>query len=283
MPNIIIIGENSYIGNAFEAFARKELNPNIKKISSRNEAWKNENFSQADCVLFCAGIAHKKAEDELHFAVNRDLAVETAKKAKKEKVPHFIYISSAAVFGNDGGTVNPRTPPNPRGAYGESKFEAENELKKLSDVNDNGFILTIVRPPMVYGAGCKGNFPRLVRLSEIMPLFPDIDNKRSMIYIENLCFFLLGLIEDRRRGVFFPQNAEYQSTSAIYRQIREVLGKKSRLTKLFNPFIYFFCNFLSPAQKLFGDFVYSGSDFEKIDFIGFKTGIKRSVENPRKT
>lgn len=265
MKKIHIIGENSYIGNSFHSFAEHEFE--IIKVNSRENAWQKADFSDGGCVLFCAGIAHRKAPDSLHYAVNCDLPLKIAEKAKNDGASRFIYISSAAVLEN---SFNPKT------AYGKSKLKAETELKKTET---SGFDVTIIRPPMVYGKNCKGNFTRLVKLSNLLPLFPSFPNRRSMIYIGNLCYFLSFIIREWRNnegGIYFPQDAEPHSTAELYRLIRINLGKKYKLTGIFNPLIRPLRN-LPFLNKLFGDFVHNGSNFEKIDYIGFEEAIKRSV------
>lgn len=261
MQKIIIVGEKSYIGNHFEAFSRDTFT--VKKVNSRDNTWKSAGFSGFDCVLYCAGIAHRKdAERSLYFAVNCDLAVEIAEKAKNEGVRQFMYLSSAAVLSD------------PSGFYGQSKLKAENALKKLQN---NQFSMTIVRPPMVYGQDCKGNFQRLLKLAEICPVFPKINNKRSMIYIENLCYFLVWTIENQKSGTYFPQNADFVNTTQFFKLIRENLNKKTCLTKIFNPFIRLFSKYISTLDKLFGDFIYTGTDCENIDYINFEESVKKSV------
>jgi nucleoside-diphosphate-sugar epimerase len=107
---------------------------------------------------------------------------------------------------------------------------------------------------MVYGKGCKGNYPRLAELALKTPIFPKIDNKRSMIYIENLSEFVKQLIDNRSGGLFFPQNAEYVNTSEMVRLIAEVHDKRILMTKLFNPLLRLLN--VSTVNKLFGDLVY---------------------------
>jgi UDP-glucose 4-epimerase len=275
MLNIIIIGENSYIGNSFEDFAREKFN--IKKVSSRGNAWKSADFSGCGCVLYCAGIAHvKNAGNTLYFTVNCDLALEIAKKAKAEGVVQFIYLSSAAVYNynNQPGEINADTPAVPLEAYGQSKLKAENELKKLQNHN---FLVTLIRPPMVYGAGCRGNFQRLLKLAKIFPVFPDINNRRSMIYIDNLSYFIAWAVQNRQAGIFFPQNAQHVNTSGLFKSIRAHLDKKTHLTRIFNPGIRLFSKRISTLDKLFGDFAYIGAECENIDYIGFEESVKRSV------
>lgn len=176
----------------------------------------------------------KKRDKDLYFRVNRDLAYEVAKKAKKEGVSQFIFLSSMSVYGMETGVITRDTVPQPKSLYGKSKLEAE---KLIEHLNDQTYKVAILRPPMVYGKGCKGNYPKLATLAKITPLFPDIDNKRSMIYVDNLSKFLKVIIDDNQSGLFFPQNNEYVKTSELVKLIAKYNNKKIRLTKLFNPII----------------------------------------------
>lgn len=176
----------------------------------------------------------KKRDKDLYFRVNRDLAYEVAKKAKKEGVSQFIFLSSMSVYGMETGVITRDTVPQPKSLYGKSKLEAE---KLIEHLNDQTYKVAILRPPMVYGKGCKGNYPKLAKLAKITPLFPDIDNKRSMIYVDNLSKFLKVIIDDNQSGLFFPQNNEYVKTSELVKLIAKYNNKKIRLTKLFNPII----------------------------------------------
>ena len=185
------------------------------------------------CMLRGLPIA-KKRDKDLYFRVNRDLAYEVAKKAKKEGVSQFIFLSSMSVYGMETGVITRDTVPQPKSLYGKSKLEAE---KLIEHLNDQTYKVAILRPPMVYGKGCKGNYPKLAKLAKITPLFPDIDNKRSMIYVDNLSKFLKVIIDDNQSGLFFPQNNEYVKTSELVKLIAKYNNKKIRLTKLFNPII----------------------------------------------
>jgi UDP-glucose 4-epimerase len=98
-----------------------------------------------------------------------------------------------------------------------------------------------------------------------------------MIYIENLCFFLLHAVESRLPGVFFPQNAEYVNTTELFKIIRKNLNKNTYPTKIFNPLVYLFMKRVSALDKLFGGFAYKGEEYESIDYIGFEESVKRSV------
>ena len=255
MKNILITGKNSYIGTSLEKWLMKEPDKyKVDSIDVKDESWKEYDFGKYDVVFHVAGIAHIKETKEnkdLYYKINRDLAYEVAQNAKKDGVGHFIFLSSMSVYGIENGVIDKNTPLNPKTAYGKSKLEAE---KLINTLQDDSFIIATLRPPMVYGKGCKGNYPRLAKLALKTPVFPKIDNKRSMIYIDNLSEFVKQLIDNRRGGLFFPQNAEYVNTSEMVRLIAEVHGRKIRMTKLFNPLLRLLD--VSIVNKVFGDLVY---------------------------
>jgi nucleoside-diphosphate-sugar epimerase len=225
----------------------------------RYDSWKEKDFSYYDVVFHVAGIAHIKEtskNQDLYYKVNRDLAYETARKAKGEGVGQFIFLSSMSVYGIENGVINKDTPLNPNTAYGKSKLEGEELITKLED---ESFIIAILRPPMVYGKDCRGNYPRLARLALKTPIFPKVDNKRSMIYIDNLSEFVKQLIDNRSGGLFFPQNAEYVNTSEMVYLIAEAHGKKIGMTKAFNWGLYLLRPFTGLVNKAFGNLAYDQS------------------------
>ena len=222
-------------------------------------------------VVFCAtGIAHIKETDEnrsRYFEVNRDLVVSMAKSAKEAGVHQFILLSSMSVYGMETGYITKYTEPRPNSAYGKSKLEADETVKKLED---SRFLFTCLRPPMVYGRNCKGNYQTLRKFALQSPIFPNYKNQRSMIYIENLCEFVKDCIEERKHGLYFPQNDEYSNTSEMVKVIAETHGKRIKLTKAFNWAIR-----IAPMdvfKKVFGDLVY-----EPVDMVG-KCGFRESVK-----
>jgi len=258
LKKILITGANSYIGTSVEKWLAKYPDKYlVDTVDMIEDSWREKDFSGYDVVFHVAGIAHiKETKDnrDLYYKVNRDLAYETAKKAKSEGVKQFIFLSSMSVYGIDRGVIDKNTPLNPKSNYGKSKLQAEELIRPLGD---DTFKVAILRPPMVYGKSCKGNYPKLVRLVLKIPIFPDFDNKRSMIYIDNLCEFIRLLIDKSLSGLFYPQNKEYVNTSEMVRLIAKVYEKKIRMTKLFNPLIRIL-NF-SVINKLFGDLVYDKS------------------------
>lgn len=271
MKKILITGEDSYIGTSLEKWLSK--NPEeyrIDTIDMRVNKWRDKDFSEYDVVFHVAGIVHvkeTKKNKDIYYVVNRDLAYETAEKAKVNGVKQFVFLSSMSVYGVIIGTVTKETKPNPQNAYSKSKLQAEVKLREL--VNGK-FKVVILRPPMVYGPMCKGNYQVLRKIALNMVLFPKVNNKRSMIYIDNLCEFIKRLIDDEKSGLFTPQNSEYVNTSEMIKLISEAHGKKMRFTKVFNLVLK-----LVPGKKVdkaFGSLVYKDNE-DLIDFINFEDSV----------
>lgn len=254
MKKVLVIGESSYIGRSFAAYGKNRLI--VDTVSSRDNCWREAPLETYDSVLFCAGIAHRRqtAENRAdYYEVNCNLAVQAAKAAKANGVHQFIYISSVSVFGRNTGTISADTEPAPRArdAYGESKLLAEQHLQQLTDET---FLLAIIRPPMVYGFGCKGNFPRFVSLIARIPIFPKTKNRRSMIYIDTLSAFLAQCVEKEMVGIYHPQNAQYVNTSQLASAVAQALGKRLYLSNLLGLFVPLVSK-IPAGQKVFGSLV----------------------------
>lgn len=275
MKRILITGKNSYIGTKFGEWISKYPDEyEVDSISLRDEVWKELDFSKYDSVYHVAGIAHRKETDEnreLYYKINRDLAYEVAQKCKVDGVKQFIFLSTMSVYGLETGIIDEKTPLKPNNAYGKSKLEAEELIELLIDET---FRVAIIRPPMVYGKGCKGNYQRLAKLALKTPIFPDIDNKRSMIYIDNLSEFIRLLINNCSSGLFLPQNSEYVNTSEMVRLIAEVHGKKIIMTRLFNPLLRVLN--VKIVNKVFGVLVYEIGISNNITLEPFTKTIKRT-------
>lgn len=264
---VLITGANSYIGTSFEKYVTKYAieHPDDELIVTHtldmlSEKWRYFDFSNYDSVLHLAGIVHIKETDnnrELYYKVNRDLAFETAKMAKDAGVKQFIYFSTMSVYGLLTGVIDENTQENPTNAYGKSKLEGEKLIKTLED---DKFKVAIIRPPMIYGEGCKGNYQTLCKIVNICPIFPDFPNQRSLITIDNLCKFLFSLIKSGKSGLFFPQNPKYVSTTDLVKELSQMRSKRIYFTKFFNPIICFLQkqNNLIGVQckKAFGNLTY---------------------------
>ena len=268
MKRVLITGKNSYIGTSLENWLMREPDKyKVDTVDMKDGSWKEKDFSQYDVVFHVAGIAHVSSDpkmEDLYYKVNRDLTIETAEKAKAEGVKQFIFMSSIIVYGDSSSSkrvIDKNTVPTPSNFYGNSKLQAEEGIRPLEDDN---FKIVILRPPMIYGKGSKGNYPRLAKLARKVPVFPDIDNQRSMLHIDNLCEFIKLMIDNKESGLFFPQNKEYVKTSEMVRLIANVHGKKIRLTKVFNPFIKLMYR-IGTVNKVFGNMVYdkSMSEYDK--------------------
>lgn len=255
MKKILITGANSYIGTSFENYIKQWKDEYIvDTVDMIDGSWKGKDFSKYDVVFHVAGIAHIKENIKnasLYYKVNRDLVYEVAKKAKIEGVKQFIFLSSMSVYGIETGVISKNTVPAPKSNYGKSKLQAE-EL--ITPLQDSMFNIAVLRPPMIYGKGCKGNYVRLEKFALKSPIFPNIKNRRSMIYIDNLCKFVKQIIDDESKGVFLPQNDEYVCTSEMVKAIAEANGKKIYMTELFNPLLRVLK--VSTVNKVFGDLVY---------------------------
>lgn len=247
MKKILITGANSYIGTAVESWlVQYEERYTVETVDMIDGTWREKDFSEYDVVYHVAGIAHAdvgKVSEEtkaFYYKINTDLAVETAKKAKGEGVKQFIFMSSMIVYGESGGFGHAKmiykdTIPSPANFYGDSKWQADQNIQKLED---ESFKVVIVRPPMIYGKGSKGNYPTLAKIAKKLPIFPNIQNQRSMLHIDNLCEFIRLIIENEESGIFFPQNKEYSQTSQLVQMIAASTGRHIMLTKLLNPFVW---------------------------------------------
>lgn len=258
MKKILVIGVNSYIGNNFYQYVSTYYKESIsvELISGSNGEWQNVEFSNYDIVLHLSAIVHQKESPkiiDIYDKVNHIMAVDIANKAKNSGVKQFIFMSSAAVYGDGVTYITKDTVPNPTTYYGKSKLAAEEEIIKLQTKE---FRVAILRPPMVYGEGCKGNYAKLVKLARYTPVFPRIHNKRSMIHILILVKFIIKIIKDENGGYYHPQDKKYVDTCEMIVEIRKEIGKKTYLIGGFDLSIHFLSKYISSINKMFTDFYY---------------------------
>lgn len=272
MKKILVTGTNSYIGNSFINYMQQWLDEyQVDSMSLKDGIWRSMHFSEYDCILHVAGIAHIKETKEnalLYYKVNRDLAIDVAQKAKKDGVNQFIYLSSMSVYGMDTGVITKATIPNPKSNYGKSKLQAEERLFQLVDDN---FKMCVLRPPMVYGKKCKGNFQIIVKFIEKFPIFPKVDNQRSMIFIDNLSSFIKMIVDICSSGLFFPQNDDYINTSDMAFSISDALGKRVRLSVLCGNAVKLLEMFSAKARKAFGSLVYENTEDYGFSYVVVNT------------
>lgn len=276
MKKILIVGAGSYIGTSLEQYLMNCENCEVGRqyevhtLDAVNLKPTEENFIDYDVVFYVAGIAHRKETKEnaqQYYEVNRDLAIEVATKAKEAGVKQYILMSSMSVYGVTTGYITKTTKPKPVTHYGRSKLQADRKIWKLRDDN---FSIVILRPPMVYGKGCRGNYQKIRKFVLLSPVFPDIINQRSMIYIGNLCEFIKAVVDEEKDGLFFPQNYEYVSTGKMVKCITDIHGKRIRLTRIFGIILGILP--FEVIKKAFGNLTY-----EKVDTIkkySFSESIK---------
>lgn len=266
---VLLTAEHSFIGNAFAEYAKNNYGDNfdIDFISTRTDEWKKSDFSGYDIIFHVAGLAHSDvgnvsdAVKESYYKVNTDLTVALAEKARAEGVREFIFMSSMIVYGDSApyGTrrvIDRNTVPKAANFYGDSKLQADVAVRSLAS---DDFKVIVLRTPMVYGKGSRGNYPTLAKIARKLPVFPDVDNERSMLYIDNLCEFLCQVmlvkgnsfeanVEDDKAGkknysgenaiVLIPQNAEWTKTSGMVREIAKAGGRNILSLKYMAPLVF---------------------------------------------
>ena len=212
------------------------------------------------------------------------MTMEVAKKVKADGVKQFIFMSSAIVYGDSAPigkskVITRDTPVSPANCYGDSKVQAEDGIRLL---NDDNFKVVILRPPMIYGKGSKGNYPLLAKLAIKTPVFLNVENQRSMLYIENLCEFVRLMVENEEYGTFWPQNSEYSNTSELVKLIAEAHGKKVRLVSGYSWALKIASHVSGLVNKAFGSLSYDMdlSEYKQSYRIkNLKESIQRTEED----
>lgn len=225
--NILITGKHSYIGTKLKEYVShmtEEIHE-VECISVRGDDWEKLDFKKYDAIVHVAGLVHENGKNRTakeYREINSILPYKIAKKAKRDGCRQFVFLSSISVYGMDEGVITKDTKEVPSSYYGKSKLLAE---KMLHTLESDDFCLTIIRPPMVYGEGCPGNYARLMKLAGKTRIFPNIYNQRSMVDIDRLSWFLLNRMKKGESGVFLPQDTKYHCTSQIVVELGAKQGK----------------------------------------------------------
>lgn len=254
MIRAAITGAGSYIGMHLAAHLAGQ-GWDVREIDVR-DGLDEQALAGFDAVIHVAGIAHQRETQEnapLYRQVNRDLAIQTARAAKAHGVKQFVFFSSMSVYGMTTGRITADTQPSPNTHYGVSKWEAEQGMAELAD---DTFRIAVLRPPMIYGRGCRGNYPRLAALAKSLPLFPKVNNERSMLYIGTLCVFVQSLLESGQGGLYFPQNSEYVNTADMVKSIALCSGRRIRLMPGFGGLLRMLEGRVGVVGKVFGTLTY---------------------------
>lgn len=220
-------GATGFIGQRFIIY--NSTTYNLRTVSLRKLKLEDINFSNVDAIVHLAGIAHrmKKIDNRIYYNINHDLTIRFAKLAKDANVPHFLFISTVKVFGDEpeSGYLDLKSPTIPTDPYGDSKLMAE---KSLQSIESNQFTVSIIRPPLVYGPGVKGNLIRLLKLTEKnFPLpFKRINNQRSMVFLDNLIAQMNKVLDNKVSGIFIAGDINPISTSDLIFLMYQAREKK---------------------------------------------------------
>lgn len=284
--NILIIGKNSYIGNHIDEWLTKHSHQ-VTQLDVLTDEWKAFDYSPYDAIVHVAGIVHQpKCQDwDLYKRVNTDMPIAIATMAKAQGVKQYVFFSTMGVYGVGKklvpNVIDEDTSLHPDGMYGKSKLMAEEGLAKLQD---ESFDVAFVRPPSVYGKGCRGGyitgFTSIVRKSPIIPRAYE-NVKQSFIYIDNLSELVRLVIEKRLHGAFCPQDEKAVNANKLLEAIAKGIGKKYRDSGFLGLFVRLF-SFIPLVNKAYGgvEYAQSLSNIEGLDYVvvPFEEGMRRTVE-----
>ncbi|MCT7626129.1 NAD-dependent epimerase/dehydratase family protein [Aliarcobacter butzleri] len=252
MSKLLITGSNGFIGNYFINNYKSKYN--IKTFSFLKDDINTLDCNTIDIVFHLSALVHQMggASANEYEKINVIQTIELAKKAKESGVKHFVFMSTVKVYGEETNSkYTENTVCNPEDDYGKSKLKAEQELQKLEDEN---FKISIIRTPIVYGYGVKANIKNLINLVNKVPVLPfgKIKNKRSMVYIGNLCHLVDEIIIQKKSGIFLACDDKPLSTSKLIELIAKNLNRKMYLIKI--PFFETLLKILKPSfhKRLYG-------------------------------
>ena len=252
MKKLLITGSNGFVGNYFINKYKNKYD--IKIFSFLKDDINSLDCSDIDVVFHLSALVHQMdgASCEEYERVNVSQALELAKKAKESGIKHFVFMSTVKVYGEETDSkYSENSICNPEDDYGKSKLKAEKLLLELESEN---FRVSIIRTPIIYGYGVKANIKSLINLVNKVPLLPfgKIENKRSMVYIGNLCHLVDEIIIQKKSGVFLASDDEPISTSRLIELIAKNLDKKIYIVKI--PFFESLLKILKPSfhKRLYG-------------------------------
>lgn len=246
---LVVTGASGFIGSHLIQTLRQAGRPFILSARSPVSAFPDRRFVpasqlaesdvEADCVIHLAGRAHilSEASDDpaaAFRAANTDYPLALARAFARKGTRRFVFLSSVGVLGNETARGHPFTHESrlaPHNAYALSKLEAEEGLKAIAA--ETGMEVVIIRPPLVYGAGAKGNFASLVGwLEKGIPLpLGAIHNRRSLVGIDNLVDLVMTTIDHPAAAnrTFLVSDGEDLSTTELLRRTAAAMGRPARL------------------------------------------------------
>lgn len=254
---VLIIGKNGYVAkNVVTAFEKSAAIADVHAISVRSGSAEVD-FTGYDVCIHTAALVHKKESDYKeadYFHVNTELTLALAEKAKSQGIKQFVFLSTMAVFGQEQGEITEKSELNPKTFYGKSKLAAEQALQAMQDEH---FAISIVRPPMIYGPNCPGNYALLRKLAKKTPIFPFVKNERSMLFIDHLCAMLEQLIVNRDAGIFHPQDGTFINTAEMVRSISGQHKKPLYFSRLGGAMLRIVRGHVPIVTKVFGNLTYA--------------------------
>ena len=255
MKRILLTGSNGFVGSYF--LKKYNLSYQINTFSFLNNNFTDLNLNNVDIVIHCSALVHqmKGASWERYQEVNVNQTLQLATKAKQSGVKHFIFLSTIKVYGEESDICYyENSSTNPIDYYSISKLKAEDCLR---NIETEDFQVAILRNPLIYGFGVKANFMNLVNLIKKIPILPfkNVKNKRSMVFVGNVCFILDQIISLKQKGIFLAVDDEALSTTQLIQLIAKCLNKKVLLVNII--FFEKLLKIIKPSfhQRLFGSLI----------------------------
>ncbi len=256
----------------------------------------SEPLKDVDVVIHLAARVHVMTDKHTnplaeYRRVNVESTMNLAVQAASSGVKRFIFVSSVKVngeFTEKDILFKADDNPNPQDPYGTSKWEAETALMKLS--KESGMEVVVVRPPLVYGPGVRANFLSMMTwLYKLIPLpFGSVDNRRSLIFIDNLVDLLIRVIDHPKAAgeVFLVSDDHDISTTVLLKSMSSALGKKAKLIPVPLFLLKIVFNIMGKAslsQRLFGSLRLDISKTKKLlnwtPPVSFEDGIKKTARS----
>jgi nucleoside-diphosphate-sugar epimerase len=276
--HVLVTGASGFVGSAFVRYLANngfKVTAASRKNNYLPHSVESLNFSledlfihsviteKFDVVVHLAGLAHRDegVSKSQYMKINNDATLELARQSALNGMKRFIFISTIGVNGENtfnSSVFDEFSDANPCSDYAFSKYQAEINLRRLSEVLN--FELVVVRPPLIYGENAPGNFAKLVSVVKNYSVFPfgTLNNKRSFISLNNFVNFLtLCIIHSKAKGeLFLISDGDFISTKKLMFHVASKLDKK--LIQLPVPvfFMFFFACLIGKrkiAFQLLGD------------------------------